>query len=200
MKIRTQLWVLAITAVVGMTAIAGAALYALRGELLADRQNKTQNLVEVGYSILTRYHALEMSGALSQAEAQKQALAVLKGLRYNEKDYFWVNDMHPRMVMHPMKPELDGQDLTAYSDPNGKRLFVAFVDMVKGNGQGFVAYMWQKGDDTSRLYDKLSFVKGFTPWGWIIGSGISIDDIDVIFRVRAILLIPILVSWARRCV
>ncbi len=191
MKIRTQLWVLAITAVVGMTAIAGAALYALRGELLADRQSKTQNLVEVGYSILMRYHALETSGTLSREEAQKQALAVLKGLRYNEKDYFWVNDMHPRMVMHPMKPELDRQDLTAYSDPNGKRLFVAFVDMVKGNGQGFVAYMWQKGDDTSRLYDKLSFVKGFAPWGWIIGSGIYIDDIDTIFRERAILLIGV---------
>jgi methyl-accepting chemotaxis protein len=191
MKIRTQLWVLAVAAVIGMAAIAGSALYALRGELLADRQSKTQNLVEVAYSVLTRYHGLETSGALSRDEAQKQALAAIKALRYNEKDYFWVNDLHPRMVMHPMVPSLDGKDLTDYVDPNGKKLFVAFVEVVKSRGQGFVDYMWQKGDDSSRQYAKLSFVKGFTPWGWIVGSGIYIDDIDTIFRERAILLVGV---------
>jgi methyl-accepting chemotaxis protein len=85
--------------------------------------------------------------------------------------------MHPRMVMHPMRPELDGQDLTENKDPNGKRLFVAFVDEVKRSGSGFVAYEWPK-PGADKPQPKLSYVQGFAPWGWIIGTGVYVDDLE----------------------
>jgi methyl-accepting chemotaxis protein len=87
--------------------------------------------------------------------------------------------MHPRMVMHAIKPELDGKDLTQNKDPTGKALFVEFVNTVRGSstGGGFVSYMWPKpGSD--QPVEKLSYVKGFEPWGWIIGSGVYIDNVD----------------------
>ncbi len=94
------------------------------------------------------------------------------------KDYFWINDMHPRMVIHPYRTDLNGQDLSDYTDPEGKRVFVDFVDLVKRQGAGYMQYMWQWKDNKGRILPKLSYVKGFTPWGWIIGTGIYIDDVQ----------------------
>ena len=76
------------------------------------------------------------------------------------KDYFWITDMHPTMIMHPYLPELDGQDLTSYQDKAGNHLFVAMVDEVEKNGSGFVEYYWQYKDDPSRIVPKLSYVAG----------------------------------------
>src|SRR5207253_2139876 len=88
----------------------------------------------------------------------------------------WINDMHPKMVMHPIKPEMNGNDLSSYKDPNGKLLFVDFVDTVKKNGSGFVPYEWPKpGFDKPQ--PKLSYVVGFAPWNWLVGTGVYIDDL-----------------------
>jgi methyl-accepting chemotaxis protein len=79
-------------------------------------------------------------------------------------------------VMHPIKPEMNGNDLSAYKDPNGKLLFVDFVDAVKKSGSGFVPYEWPKpGFDKPQ--PKLSYVIGFSPWNWVVGTGVYIDDL-----------------------
>src|SRR5512146_2566858 len=101
----------------------------------------------------------------------------LRMLRYGADDYFWINDLHPRMIMHPIKPELNGQDLTASKDPNGKHLFVEFADVVKRQGAGFVAYEWPK-PGMAEPQPKLSYVAGFQPWGWVIGTGVYVDDLQ----------------------
>ena len=111
-----------------------------------------------------------------EADAQKRAMARLAALRYGSNDYFWINDMLPRMVMHPIKPEMVGNDLSNYKDPNGKFLFVDFVEAVKKDGSGFVPYEWPKpGFDKPQ--PKLSYVVGFAPWNWVIGTGVYIDDL-----------------------
>ena len=93
--------------------------------------------------------------------------------------------MHPRMVMHPIRPELNGQDLSGNKDPNGLALFVEFVRTVKAQGAGFVPYMWPKaGSDTP--VEKTSYVKGFEPWGWVIGSGVYIDTVNAAIWQRAL--------------
>ncbi len=116
---------------------------------------------------------------------QARALEILKNLKYNQKDYFWVNDLHPRMVMHPYKPQLDGQDLTDFKDPRGKRLFVEMVKVCRAKGEGFVGYLWPKYG-AKKPVPKISFVKLFKPWGWIIGTGLYLDHIDaLVARKRA---------------
>src|SRR6478735_4827835 len=165
----------------GMIALAPIALSTLRSQMLVDRQAKTQHMVDIGYGILTHYQKLESDGKLPREQAQAAAIAEIKSLRYDKVEYFWINDMVPKMIMHPIKPELDGKDLSGMKDPEGNALFVGFVDVVKKQGAGFYAYLWPKpGFD--KPVGKISYVKGFAPWGWIIGTGIYLDDVDVAFR------------------
>ncbi len=180
LRIRQKLWIIIVVAVIGMMLLGGQAINELYQNLLDDRQIKTRHVVETTYNIIRYFGDQAESGAMAKEQAQKLAIEVVKGLRYEEKEYFWINDMHPTMVMHPYKSKLDGQDLSGFEDPNGKRLFVAFVDEVKRNGAGFVDYLWSKpGHD--KPVPKISYVKGYAPWGWIIGSGIYLDDVNAIF-------------------
>jgi methyl-accepting chemotaxis protein len=171
---------------VGMLVMGPIALYNMRAQMMADRQAKTQHMVDVGYGILAHYQKLESDGKLSKADAQAAAMNEIRGLRYDKVEYFWINDMSPKMVMHPIKPELDGKDLGEMKDPAGNRLFVGFVDVVKSQGAGFYAYLWPK-PGFEQPVSKISYVKGFAPWGWIIGTGIYLDDVDAIFRHNAML-------------
>ncbi|RTM05196.1 MAG: methyl-accepting chemotaxis protein [Bradyrhizobiaceae bacterium] len=168
----------------GMIALAPIALSTLRAQMVADRQAKTQHMVDVGYGILAHYQKLESDGKLPREQAQAAAMAEVKSLRYDKVEYFWINDMTPKMVMHPIKPELDGKDLSGMKDPAGNALFMGFIDVVKKQGAGFYGYLWPKpGFD--QPVGKISYVKGFAPWGWIIGTGIYLDDVDAAFRQNA---------------
>ncbi len=144
--------------------------------MMEDRMNATREHVEVAYGVVAWAQGKEAAGELSREEAQKLAKSAVSQLRYSKDEYFWINDMQPVVVMHPIKPELDGKDVGNVKDPNGLALFKAFVAVAARDGQGFVNYMWPKpGRD--QPVEKLSYVKGFKAWGWVIGSGIYIDDV-----------------------
>lgn len=144
--------------------------------MFENRRLRVQQQVETAWGVIDHFGRQAKAGSLSLEEAQAQAKAAIKGLRYGEKDYFWINDLTPRMVMHPIKPELDGKDLSASADPNGKKLFVAFVDTAKKDGAGFVDYLWPKPGMTDPV-EKISYVKLYPDWGWVIGTGLYLDDV-----------------------
>ena len=154
-------------------------------QALQARQDSTRQHVEVAHGVLAWAQAQEAAGLLTREQAQKMAVQAVAQMRYEGKEYFWINDMQPRIVMHPLKPELNGQDASTLKDPNGFALFVGFVDTVKRSGHGFVSYQWPRPGATQAV-DKLSYVKGFAPWGWVIGSGIYIDDLKTAQRQGAI--------------
>jgi len=81
------------------------------------------------------------------------------------------------MIMHPYRRDLNGQDVSNFRDPRGVRIFVEFADLVRRGREGYVEYVWQWKDDPSRLVPKESYIKGFQPWGWIIGTGIYVEDV-----------------------
>ncbi|MEB2400795.1 MAG: cache domain-containing protein [Alcaligenaceae bacterium] len=168
--------IIVVAMVLPLLVLLGWQLVARHDEATQARIGATRQLVEVAHTLLVSHHAQEASGALTRAQAQEQALREIAQLRYDGVEYFWVNDMHPRMVMHPTNPALNGQDLTNYKDPHGFALFNAMVDVVRKDGQGTVSYQWPRpGGDVP--VDKVSFVKSFEPWGWVIGSGVYADDI-----------------------
>jgi len=138
---------------------------------------KTRHLVEASWGLLDYYAKQVKENAISINEAKQKAQDAIKNMRYEQKEYFWINDMEPRMIMHPIKPELDGADLSNNADPNGKRLFVEMVDICKRKGAGFVDYYWPKPGEPKPV-PKISYVKLQPEWGWIIGSGIYIDDVE----------------------
>jgi len=156
--------------------VIGAQVYQLKSALEDQRRNELTHLGEVALRIVQEEYASSQHGTISAEEAKSRAIARLSALRYGHDDYFWINDLLPRMVMHPIKPELNGQDLSQMQDPNGKRLFVEFVDVVKAKGSGFVDYDWPK-PGADKPQPKMSHVVGFTPWNWVIGTGVYIDDL-----------------------
>ncbi|MFN3566346.1 MAG: methyl-accepting chemotaxis protein [Burkholderiaceae bacterium] len=135
-----------------------------------------RELVTVANATLRWAHQLETAGQATRAQAQAIARQAIAQMRFGDDGYFWINDMTPRMVMHPVKPELDGQDLSSFKDPTGFALFNAFVETVKRDKAGFVAYYWPR-PDSEQPVDKLSYVAGFEPWGWIVGTGVYVDDL-----------------------
>lgn len=176
-----KLWLIIGVGIALLLLVDAISLNTLKENLLQDRMLKTRHLVEAAYGVLDHFETLsEKSPNIDKRHFQEQAKQIIRMMRYEQKEYFWINDMYPKMVMHPYKPELDGQDLSFKKDPNGKTLFVSFVEVVRADGAGFVDYYWPK-PGVNEPVAKISYVKGFTPWGWIIGSGIYLDDVDKIF-------------------
>ncbi len=168
-------------------------------QAMMDRKREMiKELTNSASSILEKYHKDEREGILTTEEAQQTAISRIKYLRYGDenKDYFWITDMHPVMIMHPYVPELNGTDLTDYEDSHGNKMFVDFVNVVEEEGQGYVEYMWQWKDDATLIVPKLSYVKKFEPWGWIIGTGIYIEDVkrDISTLTYRLFLITIVIS------
>ena len=151
----------------------------MQQRLLDGKREVIRELVASAWSSLEYYARQEQRGLLSRDDAQAMAADLIRKLRYGRdlKDYFWINDMQPRMIMHPYRPDLEGKDISTFTDPAGKRLFVACVETVRANGAGFVDYQWQWMDDPGRIVPKISYVQGFAPWGWILGTGIYVEDV-----------------------
>ncbi|WOE69269.1 cache domain-containing protein [Hydrogenimonas thermophila] len=119
----------------------------------------------------------EINPSKIEEKLKKEALKKISELRYGKNGYFWINDTTPKMIMHPFKPELNGQNLCKIKDPNGVYLFVEMVKVVSKMGEGIVEYHWPKpGADKPVM--KISYVKIFKPWDWIIGAGVYTDDIE----------------------
>ena len=149
---------------------------ALSSSLIENKQKTPQSVVELAWGIVEHYHQKVSSGLLSEPEAQQRALEHIKSLRYDEIEYLWVNDMDHVMLMHPIKPALEGKSLYELKDPEGTYLFREFVTVVRADGAGFVDYYWPKPGFEEPVH-KISFVKGYKPWGWVIGSGLYTDDV-----------------------
>ncbi|MGG5810350.1 methyl-accepting chemotaxis protein [Falsiroseomonas sp. CW058] len=180
LSIPWRLHLITLSAVIGLVAMALVAATMHGRALEADRVSTLRSMVEAATGIAARYEGEARAGRLGAEQAQRLALDAIKAIRYQGQEYIWVNDMTPRMVMHPFRPDLDGQDVAELRDPTGLRLFVAFVDTVRRGGSGTVGYLWPRpgaNQASASAVEKLSFVQGFAPWGWVIGTGVYVDDL-----------------------
>ncbi len=167
----------------------------LKKAIFVEKQGQIQAIVQSVINLAEQFKTRAEKGEFSMEEAQRRCLDRIKALRYGpeNKDYLWVNDFGPKMLMHPYASQLNGKDLTDYKDPHGKHLFVEFVKVCRDKGEGFVNYMWQWKDNKDLIVPKTSFVKAFAPWGWIIGTGIYVNDVaDRIATLRNNLLLVII--------
>ena len=168
-----------LTIILFTTAIFFIILPAFRDNIMDRKRGMSRELTQTAWNTLEFYHAQVEKGLLTRERAQAMAVAQLRAQRFGAegKDYFWINDLKPNMIMHPYRADLEGKDISHFADPTGKRLFVEVVDTVKQNGQGYVDYMWQWKDDPKHIVPKVSFVRLFKPWGWVVGTGIYVQDV-----------------------
>ncbi|MDW3225571.1 MAG: methyl-accepting chemotaxis protein [Paracoccaceae bacterium] len=146
------------------------------------KETELTHLTEVALSIVESYYLLSETGELSVEEAQERALKVLEELRYEGENYYWVNDRNPVMLMHGANSGLVGRDFGEFTDPNGVYLFNEMVEGTQDGTPATVAYQWaapgaEEGDPP---VDKLSVVQPFEPWGWIIGTGAYLINIEAV--------------------
>ena len=170
--------------VVGIGLVTTVLLLNLRDELMVQRQAAVQNIVQAAIKIVESQHALAEAGEISVEDARARALADLAAMRYGSGDYLFVIDFEYTMIMHPIVPDLVGADQRENQDANGTYMSREMVDLARGEGAGFVPYIWPK-PGTEEPVEKVSYVEGFAPWGWAIGTGVYVDDVEAIFWERA---------------
>ena len=176
-------WKLAILAGFGALVLVALAALLLRMQYQSSydaRKLAIRQSVELVTSIVQSSYQQEVAGTLSRTQAQAQAIKAVNDARYGGKEYFWINDLDARLVTHPFKPELNGKDVSGIKDPDGNAVFVRFADTVKKDGSGYLSYLWPK-PGLDQPVEKLSYVAGFKPWGWVIGTGLYMDDLRTDF-------------------
>lgn len=159
-------------------AFAATLLWTLRGEreaLYTARRSQARQLVEAAQSIVENFAARAARGELAEAEAKRQAVAAVRAVRVGPDGYVFITDTLPRIVLHPTKPALEGQDARGIHDPDGVALFTVMAHAAT-HGGGYASYRWPKpGFD--QPVPKVSYATLVPRWGWVVGSGLYLDDV-----------------------
>ncbi|SMP67941.1 cache domain-containing protein [Anoxynatronum buryatiense] len=152
----------------------------LKRSMISEKESQIEDLTNLGISILSHFHSMEMDGKLTRSQAQGQATSLIRDLRFGPegKDYYWINDKTPTLVVHPFRPDLERVDLEGEATGEFLDLFENFVTIAESRQEGFTRYQWQYYDEADRMESKISYIKYFEPWEWIIGTGLYIDDVE----------------------
>ncbi len=178
LDIRARLYGVVALFAIGLTIVAAILVITQTNAISARRHLELKGLTDAAVSVIAAQHDLAKAGKISEAEAKTRALASIAAMRYSGNNYFWINNTDSKMVMHPIVPKMNGQDLSTMKDPNGFAFFAEMIRLAKADGGGFVEYMWPRpGSD--KPIEKISYVKLYAPWGWIVGTGVYNDDLVV---------------------
>ncbi len=166
-------------------------LPAVEERFMDGKREMIRELTQTAWNVLETYHQQEVNGALSREEAQMSAIRHIRNFRYgtDKSNYFWINDLAHRLIVHPYRPDMEGTDNSSFQDPEGKHIFVEFVKIAQTQEAGYVQYMWQWLDNPDKIVPKLSYIQLFKPWGWVIGTGVYLHEVKVqVAAIRARLL------------
>ena len=184
-SIMKKLGLLTLISILGLVAVSAYMALDARNNSRHEREDMVRHAVETASGVLTWAHQMETSGKLPREEAQALAKQAIGLMRYDEHDYFFIADMQGTMLMHPLKPELNGKSGSSLRDPNGVAFLDLLVEKVRKEKSGFVTYHWPMPGKTVPV-EKFSFGEGFEPWGWVVVSGQYVDDLQEEFIAKLI--------------
>jgi len=185
LSIAKRLGLLIASAVLGIAVLVAISLLSERTMIMEERKLGLEQAVETAHGVVTQIQDLVASGKLSEEEGKQRAIATIKGLRYSGQEYFFLQDLQSRMVMHPTSPKLDGTDVSGLKDPTGKFFTLEMNKVIQESGSGFVFYMWPKPGQQVPA-QKVTYVKALRDWNWIIGSGVYVDNVDAAIAKRVV--------------
>ncbi|WDZ97542.1 methyl-accepting chemotaxis protein [Herbaspirillum sp. WKF16] len=175
-----KLWLPLVLSLIALLAISIFSAVMVRNIRLEERKADLTNIGQTALSLVKGYGALAENGTMSKEDAQKRAFGAIKSLRYGSDGYFSISTSQQIIIMHPIKPELDGKDLTNLKDPAGNQLFVEISKAGAKPEGGFVNYLWPKVGASDPV-PKTSFVINYKPWDWNLTTGAYMDDINAAF-------------------
>ncbi|BCA80771.1 methyl-accepting chemotaxis protein [Desulfuromonas sp. AOP6] len=199
-KVAQKIFGLSLAIILIFTMVIGWVYLRARANLYEAKRVEVLHAVETAWGVVDHYAKEAAALNMSMEGAQEAAMEAIRHTRFDETNYFWINDLSPRMVMHPISPELNGKDLSGNKDPNGKALFVEMAQVAKEKGGGFVEYEWNK-PGSEHPVPKISAVKLIPEWNWVIGAGLYLDDIEaelfaILWRVAVVVAAIILLALA----
>ncbi|MBB1073413.1 methyl-accepting chemotaxis protein [Rhodoferax sp. 4810] len=183
LNIKIKLGLIIAFAALGMIGISIWSGFNLRTTMLTEREAQLQHIVETAYGIIQQYAQLAANQQMTEVEAQRLVGEIIRAMRYGDGEYIWVINMEGVALIHPAKPEQEGRNLLGAKDKNGVYMFKEFVRIAQEDGSGFSSYSWPKPGSEEPVR-KVSFLKRFSNWNWIIGTGLYIDDLDKTFYNR----------------
>ena len=186
LHVATRMRLLVALAVVGLCILCAMSLERLRDSMMEDRKLQTKHLVENSSGVISYFHKLFKDGTISEADAKKGAIEALRVMRYDTSNYIFVVDPGGHYLLLPPQPDKEGTDASGVKDTNGKLIIMELMKAAAGGG-GFVDYWFPKAGETAPQ-PKLSYSAPFFPWGWVLGTGIYVDDVGREFRSIALLL------------
>ncbi|MBP0590182.1 cache domain-containing protein [Paraburkholderia sp. LEh10] len=188
MKLKAKIFLLAIVpflaAIAGIafgvrhqaTALATAQHDTTQSAYMASKEIELRHYVDLATSAIKPLYDEAGSNARDDAMLRNRALAMLEKMDFGQDGYFFVYDMHGRSLMHPREPDLVGRDLWTLRDPAGSLTIQQLIAAAAGGG-GYVRYVWHR-PSTGKLAPKLGYVVPLPRWGWMLGTGIYLDDVD----------------------
>ncbi len=175
-RVFARILLLAIVAMGCLAAIGGYVIYAGGNNLYEQKQNDIRHIVEAALSIIADLDKRATAGEMTRADAQAQAVKTLTPLRYGHNDYLFIYDPAGKVVLNAVKPELNGTNRFDEKDPKGRYYIRDFIRAGQSGG-GTVLYGYQRPQSTEYAGDKLSYIGGYQPWGWNVGSGVLLEDV-----------------------
>ena len=149
--------------------------------LISQKRDALLHVVGSVITLLDSYETQVKAGLIDPESAKSRALHRIGSMRYGpgEQAYVWVNDLSTKMLVNPFAKKLVGQNLKNYRDSEGNLLLRKIVDLARKEGQGYVTYKIHRGGQPLPDEQKLSFIKLYKPWGWVVGTGVYLAEVDV---------------------
>jgi methyl-accepting chemotaxis protein len=188
LSFRSKILLMLATALVALLFMAVSSLLQQRSQIIESRRELLTTAVQSAHSIVASYQSKAASGAMPLEDAQKAAKEALRVSRFGGPDgkteYFYIWTLDSKGVMHPIKPEWEGQDMAGkVKDGAGTDILKQISDALRAsaNGRVFVPTMFAR-PGSQALVPKLQYVIRVDGWNWMVGSGLYTDDIDQLVR------------------
>lgn len=170
-KVSYKLASIVMVGIIGFITLLFISANALQKNLIAEREARLKAVIQ---STLSQVAYLNQT--LPKEQAQEQAKALINSLRFDDNNYMFVIDESRYTIVHPIRPHLVGQQMGNSGRDTEGQFWFTMVDLARNGQHGSLMYPWTNAQ--GKPADKLSFVSGFAPWGWILGSGMLLDDIQ----------------------
>lgn len=162
--------------------IVGIILSNYHASMMQDRKERAEKLVSNAINLVNYYYEKAGKGELELEQAKHYALDSIRNISTHSENYYWVIDTNARIIMHPIQADIENRDMSDYVGPDDQKLFLEMVRIATTDESGFIKYIWAKPEENdARLYPKISYIRQFKPWGWIIGSGVYVEDVNQAF-------------------
>ncbi|MBS1208747.1 MAG: chemotaxis protein [Proteobacteria bacterium] len=186
LRVNARLSLLTAIALMGFIVFTILVVIGVEQSAMDRHRERIQHLVSSAVSLVDHFQKQEASGKLSREEAQTKAKEALRALRFGSDDYFFVYDYKGFMVAHGTDPSLEGKLQLGKPDAQGKLFRDEMVQTGITKGEGFSEYVYVRPGNDKTPIPKLSYVKAFAPWEWLVCTGVYVDDVSASVKREAI--------------